>query len=118
MAAQALYGGAELPRPRARDRIVEGDDEACGRRRLEPPLDQLPRLEIVGQRQRTEIVTERRADSRGDSEHSGNARHDLDVERAPTLRSRFDLLAHGCGHGEHAGIATGDDGDARALRGV
>ena len=118
MPAQTLDGGAELPRPRPRNRIVKRDDEARGRSRVEPPLDQLPRLEIVGQRQRAEIVAEWRADARSDGEHRGNARYDLDVERAPARRSGFDLLAHGRGHGEHSRIAAGNDRDARPLRGV
>ena len=54
-------------------------------RRIEPPLDQLPRLEIVRQRQRAEIVAERRAGPRRDREHGGDAGHDGDVERPPGL---------------------------------
>ena len=40
------------------------------------------------------------------------------IERTPGVRARFDLGAHRRGHGEHAGIAAGDDGDVRALRRV
>src|SRR5208282_3157212 len=39
-------------------------------------------------------------------------------ESAPTLRPGFDFFADCRRHGEDARIATGDDGDARALRGV
>ena len=53
--------GAELPGSRARDRIVERDHEARARRRIEPPLDHIPGLEIVRERQRAEIMAERRA---------------------------------------------------------
>ena len=74
---------AELPRPRPRHRIVERDDEAGAGRGIEPPLDQVPGLEIVGQRQRAEIVAERRADPRRDREHGGNAGNENDIERAP-----------------------------------
>ncbi len=76
MAAQAFERAAELPRPRPRDRIVERDDEAGARRGIEPALDQLPRLEIVGERERAEIMAERRADPRRDREHGGDAGHD------------------------------------------
>ena len=92
MAAQPLDGGAELPRPRPRHRIVERDDEARARRGVEPPLDQVPGLEIVGQRQRAEIVAERRADPRRDREHRGDAGHDRDVERAPSFPVRIRSL--------------------------
>ncbi len=118
MPAQALQRRAELPRPRPRDRIVERDHEASGRRGIEAALDQLPGFEIVGERHRTEIVAERRADPGGDREHRRHPRHDDEIERAPRLRPRVDLRAHGGGHGEHAGIAARDDRDLRALRSV
>ena len=41
--------------------------------------------------------------------------HDGDIERAPAFRPGFDLLADRRRHGEDAGIAAGDDRDARAL---
>ena len=109
---------AELPGPRARDRVIEGDDEARRGRRVEAPLDQLPRLEIVGQRQRAEIVAERRAGAGRDREHGGDARHDGDVERAPGMRPALHRLQHRGGHGEHAGVAARDDGDVGALGGM
>ena len=84
---------AELPGPRAGDRVIERDDEAGRGRRVEAPLDQLPWLEIVGQRQRAEIVAERRAGAGRDREHGGDARHDGDVERAPGMRSALHRLA-------------------------
>ena len=59
------------------------------RRRVEPALDQLPRLEIVGERDRAEIVAERRADARGDRQHRGDAGHDREVERAPGFAARL-----------------------------
>ena len=115
MPAQPLERRAELPWPRPRDRIVERDDEAGGRRGIEPALDQLPGLEIVGERDRAEIVAERRADPGRDREHRRHAGHDDEIQRAPAARPRLDLRAHRGRHGEHAGIAAGDDRDLRAL---
>ena len=109
---------AELPGPRAGDRVIEGDDEAGRGRRVEAPLDQLPRLQIVGQRQRAEIVAERRAGAGRDREHGGDARHDGDVERAPGLRPALHRLQHRGRHGEHAGVAARDDGDVGAIGGM
>ena len=109
---------AELPGPGAGDRVIEGDDEAGRGRRVEAPLDQLPRLQIVGQRQRAEIVAERRAGAGRDREHGGDARHDGDVERAPGMRAALHRLQHRGGHGEHAGVAARDDGDVGAIGGM
>ena len=116
--AQPLEGLAELPGPRARDRIVERDDKARARRGIETPLDHIPRLQIVGERDRAEVMTERRADAGRDGEHRGDARHDRDVEIAPGRLAAVDLLADRGGHGEHARIAAGHQGDLRALRRV
>ena len=118
MPAQAFERVAELPRPRPRHRIIKRDDETRARRRIEPSFDQLPRLEIVRERQCAKIMAERRADPRCDREHGGDSRHDGQVELAPALRSGFDGFADRGRHGEDAGIAAGDDGHARALRGV
>ena len=86
MAAQPFDGGAELPRTRARYGIVERDHKARASRRIEAALDQLPRLEIVGERERAEIMAERGADARGNREHRGDAGNDRDIERAPAFR--------------------------------
>ena len=50
---------------------------------VEPALDQVPRLEIVGQRERAEVMAERRADPGGHRQHRGDAGDDGEVERAP-----------------------------------
>ena len=113
--AQTLEGAAELPGPRLADRIVERDDEAGRRRRVEPLLDQLPRLQIVRQRDGAEIMPERRADAGCDRQHRGDARHDRQVERAPFRRSGLDRLADRRRHGEDAGIAARDHRDPLAL---
>ena len=76
IAAQAFEGAAKLPGPRLADRIVERDDETGAGRRLQPPLDQVPRLQIVRQRDGAEIMAERRADAGSDGEHGGDAGHD------------------------------------------
>jgi hypothetical protein len=111
MAGQKSEGLGELPGPRARDRIVECDDEAGRGGGTEAPLDQLPWLEIVGQRDRAEIVAERGAGAGRDCEHGGDAGHDDDIERPPGVRAGFDRLQHRGRHGEHAGVAARDDGD-------
>ena len=63
-------------------------------------------------------MAERGADPRRDREHRRDAGHDGDIERAPIFRSGLDFLADRGGHGEDAGIAAGNDGNARALRGM
>jgi hypothetical protein len=108
---QALEGRRELPLPRLRDRIVERDDESRLRRRVETALDHRPRFQIIGQRQRAEIVAERCPDTRGHRQHRCNAGHDLHVERTPSGRTRFDLLANRRRHREYAGIAAAHQGD-------
>ena len=85
--AQAFEGPPELPGPRLADRIVERDHEAGLRCRVEPALDQLPGLQIVGQRDRAEIMAERRADARGDRQHRGDAGHDGQLDVAPFRRA-------------------------------
>ena len=47
MPPQQCHRGAELPGPRPRHRVVEGDDKTGARGCSEPALDQLPGLEIV-----------------------------------------------------------------------
>src|SRR5208282_5243410 len=92
--------------------------EAGARCRVEPPRDQFPRLESVGERERAKIVAERRANPRRDGEHRGDPGHDGDIERTPAFRTGFDLFADRGRHSEDAGVAAGDDGNARALRRV
>ena len=59
--AQHLERPTELPRPRPAHRVVERDHEARPRRRAQPRLHQRPGLQVVRQRQRAEVVPERRA---------------------------------------------------------
>ena len=108
-AFEQRQGLGELPRPRPRDGIIEREREACARSGIEAPLDQLPWLEIVRERQRAEIVAERRAGPRRDREHGGDARNDGDIERPPNVRTALDRFAHRSGHGEHAGVSARDD---------
>ena len=61
-------------------------------------------------------MAERGAGARRHRQHRGDAGDDGEVERAPGLRARLDLGAHRRRHGEHAGIAAGDDGDLGTLR--
>ncbi len=63
-------------------------------------------------------MTERCANSCGDCEHRRNAGDNCDIQRAPSIRSRFDFLAYRCRHGEDAWIAAGNDGNVCALRGM
>ena len=80
MLAQQRERLEDLPWPRLRGRIVERDHEIALGRRPEPPLDEAPGLQIVGQRDRAEIVAERRAEPGGGGLHGGDAGHDADVE--------------------------------------
>jgi len=117
-AAQHVERGAELPGPRLRDRVVERDHKSRARRGGKPLLDQLPWLEVVRQRDRAEIPSQRRAHARRDREHGADAGDDCDLEVAPALRPGLDLRADGSRHGENAGIAARDKGHMRALRGM
>ena len=80
-AAQEIERFDDTVGPRLRRGIVERDDEIAFGRGAEPPLDDRPRLQIVGQRDRAEVVTERRAEPCGRRLHGGDAGHDRDVER-------------------------------------
>ena len=108
----------ELPGPRTGDRIVQRNDKARRGGNVEPPLDQLPRLQIVRQRQRAEIVTERSAGPRSHRQHGGDAGNDAEVERTPCLGSGLDRFADRSRHGEHARVAAGHDSNRCAFCGV
>ncbi len=101
---------------RLRRGIVERDDEVAFGRRPEAPLDDRPWLQVVGKRDGAEIVAERRAEPRRRRLHRRDAGDDRDVERPPS-RLLLDRLEHSRGHGEHARIAAGDDGDRAPLGG-
>ena len=61
-------------------------------------------------------MAEERADPRRRSEHRGNARHHLDLQRPPFRLALVDRLEHRARHGEHAGIAGRDHRHRPALR--
>ena len=102
-------------RPRPRRRIIERDDEIAFGRGAQAPLDDRPRLEIVGKRDGAKIVAERRAEPGRRRLHRGHAGADCDVEREP-FRILLDRLEHRRRHGEDARIAARDDRDRTALR--
>jgi hypothetical protein len=54
----------DLPRAPAARRVVEADDEVGGGRGLDAARDDGPGREEIGERDRAEVVTERRADER------------------------------------------------------
>ena len=85
---------------------------------VETPLDQVPGFEIVGERKRAEIVTERRAGARCDRQHSTDPRHDRHVEGAPSRRPGFNGLADRGRHSEYARVSSRHDSDARSLCGM
>ena len=114
MTSQALQRGIELPLPRMRAWIIKRDHEPRLRRRIQPPLDHRPWLQIVGERKRTEVVTERSAHPCGDRQHGGDAGHDLYLERTPRRGAALDLFANGRRHREYAGIAATHQGDTGA----
>ena len=80
---QRVERRAELPGPGARGRVVEGDHEPRLGRSRQPAQHRRPRLEVVGERDRAEIVPERRPHPRGGGEQGGDAGHDLHIQRAP-----------------------------------
>ena len=115
--AEQRQSAVQLIRPRARGRIVKGDDEIAARCSLQPPLDGRPRLEIVGKRDGAEIATERRARQGRSRQHRRDARLHADVERAPVRLARLDRFEHGGRHGKNAGIATRNDHHAAPVGG-
>src|SRR2546421_479115 len=106
MSAQSLKSVTELVGPGPRYRIIKSDHETGARGGIEPALDQLPGLEIVGERQRAEIMSERGAGARRNREHRGDARHHCHVERAPLRRPGLDRFAYRGRHGEDAQRAS------------
>ena len=52
-----------------------------------------------------------RADTGSGGEHGRNAGHHRHLDIAPRWLARFDRLEHRAGHGEHAWIAGGRDGN-------
>ena len=113
MAAQHLDGPRELLAPRPRRGVVEHEHEVGRAGRVEAPLDDLPRLELVRQRDDAEVVAQRRADPGRGRLHRREARHDphLDVGQRDIA---VDDLQHGGGHREDARVARRDDRHARA----
>src|SRR5262249_44637074 len=85
------------------------------RRRIESARDQRPGLEVVGERNGAEILAERRTDAGGNGEHGCNSWKYPDVDRAPGRRAGRNGLAHRRRHGEYAGVAAGNEGNARTL---
>ncbi len=104
---RAVEGGAELPGPGARQRVVERDHEAGFRRPAQPAQHQLPRLEVVRQRDRAEVAAERRAEPGRHRHHRRDAWHHRHLQRPPFRIAMLDRLEHGTRHREHPGIARG-----------
>ena len=101
-------------RPARRARIVHRNREIGFRGEPQALLDHRPRLQIVGEIDRAEIMAERRAGARGGGQHRGDAGQHADGKLVP-LRRLFQRLEHGGRHREHAGVAGGDDDDLRAF---
>ena len=76
------------------------------RRGAQPRLDRLPGLQVVRQRERAEVVPERRPAARRDRQHRRHPRHHRDLEPPPGLRPRLDRLADRRRHREDPGIAA------------
>ena len=81
--AQEIEGLDDARRPRLRGRIVERKNKIAFGRRLQAPLDDRPGLQVVGERDRAEIVTERRAEAGRRRLHRRDPGRDRDFERAP-----------------------------------
>ena len=95
--------------------VVERDHEAGGGGGGEAGGHDIPRLEVVRQRDGAEIMAERGAEAGRGGEHGGDAGNDGDVEAAPDVGSVLDRLEHGTCHGEHTRIARRDHCDRAAL---
>jgi hypothetical protein len=116
MRAHRVERAIELPRPRTRDRVVERHHQIGLRRVPQARLDHLPRLQVVRERDRAEVVAERRAGLRGGRERRRHAGFDAQLDGRPLRVARFvERFEHGRGHREHAGVARRHDRDAPAL---
>ena len=83
---------------------------------LQPPLDDRPGLQIVGERDRAEIVAERRAEPRRRRLHRDDAGRDRDVERAP-FAARSSIASNtAAAIAKTPGIAARDDRDRAPFR--
>ena len=107
----------ELMRTGLRRRVVERDDEVTHGSGSQPPIDSLPRLQIVRQRDRAKITSKRGADFGRSGQHGGNAGLDLDVEVSPMRIAALDGFKHRRRHRKHAGISAGYHRDLPAFGG-
>ena len=76
-----------------------------------------PRFQIVGQRDRAEIVSQRRTHARRRCLHGGNTRAYDDVDAAPARVPIVDCLKNRRRHCENPWIAAGDERDVPAICG-
>ena len=112
MSQQNVPSLRKLRGPGARGRVVQRQHEIRGTRRVEPTLDDLPRLEPVGQREHAVVVPEWCAHPRRGGLRGGHARHDPHPH-CGAVPGR-DLLQHRRSHREHPGVPGRDDGDPGA----
>ncbi len=102
-----------LGRAAARGRVVERDRQVGGSGRPQPPLDHLPRLQPIGQRQHHVVAAEwcpcagRDGLGRGDPGQHGHP-------HARVRRVGRDGLERGGRHPEDPRVTTGDQGDLLA----
>ncbi|KRB51431.1 hypothetical protein ASE04_11740 [Rhizobium sp. Root708] len=106
MCAQEFEGLGELPWPRFAGGIIKSNDEAAAGGSFQPAFDDLPRLQIVGERYRAEIMPERSTNPGCDRKHRSDAGKNNQLDFAPLRRPRVDRLANrGC-HCKHTGVSA------------
>ena len=106
MRAQQIEGPVQLVGAGAADGIIKGHDETGARCGNKSGLNDGPGLEVVGERDRTEIMPERCAGPCRNGQHGGDARYDAEFDGAPLWRPGFHGLANGGGHGKDAGVTA------------
>ena len=106
-----LPGRLDLPGAAPARGVVERDHHVGLGDRREPALDDVPALEPVRQADRREVVAQRRPDAGGDRVGGGDAGDHAHVDVGVVLGGH---LEDGAGHGEHARVARGHDGDPTA----
>ena len=102
--------------PPRRARIVQRDDEIGARRGLQAGADRLPRGQQIRQRDRAEIVAERRAGPRRRGLHRADPGRDHDLDRRPVAAPlALDQLEDQRREAVDAGIARRHQRDRPAL---
>src|SRR5471030_3142456 len=97
----------ELPRPRARDRVIKRHHEIGLSGVPQARFYHGPRLEVVRKRQHAEVVTKRRASASGCGQRRRYTRYDRQFDGVPLLviPGLIESLKHGRGHCKNTGVS-------------